>query len=400
MAALALGIVAWGEHRYDLVVATTMGLTTLSLMHIVGRARVPRADGDDLHALHDRQPPLRPADRADARARVPRHRALAAPADLRHGPADELAVGHLPARAARLPRGRRAGKLYDRHSGAAPGRSRAPPRDPGRPVLEVSGERIPDHAERLVTRPVALRDLALAFSGEQRRRRRRCSWRAAASTRRCSRTSRPRGRRSTSTSSASGPGRVGDAFADALIAKAAEGVPVRLVVDRQGSDPERGARDHYDRLTAAGSRSASCVGRRRARRAECSGARRPCAGTSRARPHRPSQGRGRRRPDRLGRRRGDRGSLRGRPLPRSLRPRDRPGRRAAPARVPRELPLARREVPVAALDALFPRLEAGEAPVPARVLHNAPGPFRPITDRDRARCSTARRRRSTSSTRT
>jgi Ca2+-transporting ATPase len=35
MAALALGIVAWGEHRYDLAVATTMGLTTLSLMHIV-----------------------------------------------------------------------------------------------------------------------------------------------------------------------------------------------------------------------------------------------------------------------------------------------------------------------------------------------------------------------------
>ena len=35
MAALALGVVAWGEHRYDLVVATTMGLTTLSLMHIV-----------------------------------------------------------------------------------------------------------------------------------------------------------------------------------------------------------------------------------------------------------------------------------------------------------------------------------------------------------------------------
>ena len=33
--ALALGIVAWGEDRYDLVVATTMGLTTLSLMHIV-----------------------------------------------------------------------------------------------------------------------------------------------------------------------------------------------------------------------------------------------------------------------------------------------------------------------------------------------------------------------------
>jgi P-type Ca2+ transporter type 2C len=36
MAAIALGIVAWGEERYDLAVATTMGLTTLSLMHIVG----------------------------------------------------------------------------------------------------------------------------------------------------------------------------------------------------------------------------------------------------------------------------------------------------------------------------------------------------------------------------
>ena len=33
------------------------------------------------------------------------------------------------------------------------------------------------------------------------------------------------------------PGVVGDRFADALIAKAAEGVRVRLVVDRRGSDP-------------------------------------------------------------------------------------------------------------------------------------------------------------------
>jgi P-type Ca2+ transporter type 2C len=35
MAGLALGAVAWGEDRYDLAVATTIGLTTLSLMHIV-----------------------------------------------------------------------------------------------------------------------------------------------------------------------------------------------------------------------------------------------------------------------------------------------------------------------------------------------------------------------------
>jgi cardiolipin synthase A/B len=48
------------------------------------------------------------------------------------------------------------------------------------------------------------------------------------------------------------PGVVGDAFAEALVEKAAEGVSVRLVVDRQGSDPERSSRELYDRLTAAG----------------------------------------------------------------------------------------------------------------------------------------------------
>jgi P-type Ca2+ transporter type 2C len=40
MAVIALGIVAWGEERYDLAVATTMGLTTLSLMHIVAALEV------------------------------------------------------------------------------------------------------------------------------------------------------------------------------------------------------------------------------------------------------------------------------------------------------------------------------------------------------------------------
>ena len=40
MAALALVVVAWGEDRYDLAVATTMGLTTLSLMHIVAALEV------------------------------------------------------------------------------------------------------------------------------------------------------------------------------------------------------------------------------------------------------------------------------------------------------------------------------------------------------------------------
>ena len=43
MAALALGAVTWGEERWDLAIATTMGLTTLSLMHIAAalEAREP-----------------------------------------------------------------------------------------------------------------------------------------------------------------------------------------------------------------------------------------------------------------------------------------------------------------------------------------------------------------------
>jgi cardiolipin synthase len=48
------------------------------------------------------------------------------------------------------------------------------------------------------------------------------------------------------------PGAVGDEFAEVLLAKAAEGVSVRLVVDKQGSDPEGGARELYGRLAAGG----------------------------------------------------------------------------------------------------------------------------------------------------
>jgi cardiolipin synthase A/B len=48
------------------------------------------------------------------------------------------------------------------------------------------------------------------------------------------------------------PGVVGEAFAEALIAKAADGVPVRLVVDKQGSDPEGSSKAFYERLIGAG----------------------------------------------------------------------------------------------------------------------------------------------------
>jgi cardiolipin synthase len=46
------------------------------------------------------------------------------------------------------------------------------------------------------------------------------------------------------------PGTIGDAFADALLAKAAAGVAVRVVVDRIGSRPGRGG--FYERLRAGG----------------------------------------------------------------------------------------------------------------------------------------------------
>jgi P-type Ca2+ transporter type 2C len=41
---LAVGVVACGEARYDLITATTMGLTTLSLMHVAAalEAREPK----------------------------------------------------------------------------------------------------------------------------------------------------------------------------------------------------------------------------------------------------------------------------------------------------------------------------------------------------------------------
>ena len=164
------------------------------------------------------------------------------------------------------------------------------------------------------------------------------SWsRARRSTRGCSTTSRPPRHRCTSTSSASGPASSDDRFADALIAKAAEGVPVRLVVDRQGSD--RGARRPSTTASPLGSR---CVVR--ATFASPPGRWRPAArtsGTSAASGTSTiasswswtvaSAGSGER----------DRGPFPGRPLPRCLSPRRRPGGGAAPARLHRELPRLR-----------------------------------------------------------
>jgi cardiolipin synthase A/B len=115
----------------------------------------------------------------------------------------------------------------------------------------LTDDRIRDRAQRLVNGSVARRDLALAF----------------AESRATSVEVHVEGRNfyppmladiASATSSIHinqfgfKPGVVGDAFADALVKKAAEGVPVRLVVDRQGSDPERSSRALYDQLIAAG----------------------------------------------------------------------------------------------------------------------------------------------------
>ncbi len=48
------------------------------------------------------------------------------------------------------------------------------------------------------------------------------------------------------------PGEIGEAFASALLTKAADGVRVRVVVDRQGSDPDRSSRPFFERLVAGG----------------------------------------------------------------------------------------------------------------------------------------------------
>ncbi len=48
------------------------------------------------------------------------------------------------------------------------------------------------------------------------------------------------------------PGKIGDIFAEALIGRAAEGVSVRLVVDQQGSHPDDASREFYERLVAGG----------------------------------------------------------------------------------------------------------------------------------------------------
>jgi cardiolipin synthase A/B len=177
------------------------------------------------------------------------------------------------------------------------------------------------------------------------------------------------------------PGTIGDEFADALVAKAAEGVLVRLVVDNQGSDPEGGSRAFYERLTGAGVRV--CVVRATKPRA-MSG---PLGGGGATRwntnalahvDHR-----------KLAVIDGRIGWVGGAGIEDHFhdgRFHDLFVRVTGPVVAQLQLVFVASfrwlggDVPAAELDALFPRLDGGADAIPARVLHNAPGRYRPITN--------------------
>ncbi len=177
------------------------------------------------------------------------------------------------------------------------------------------------------------------------------------------------------------PGIVGDAFADALVAKAAEGVTVRLVVDRQGSDPERGSRALYERLTAAGIEV--CVVRATQPRSAAGplGAGGTTAWNVRGLGH-------------IDHRKvvvidGRIGWVGGAGIEDHFedgRFHDLFVRVEGPVVSQLQLVFVAGfrwlggTIPVAELDDLFPELDGGSDAIPAVVLHNAPGRFRPITD--------------------
>jgi cardiolipin synthase len=175
------------------------------------------------------------------------------------------------------------------------------------------------------------------------------------------------------------PGVVGDAFADVLLAKAAEGVPVRLVVDRQGSKPEEDSRGFYERLTAAGIEV--CVVRATKPRAPVG----PLGVESATRWNLAALGH-------IDHRKfvivdGRIGWIGGAGIEDHFqdgRFHDLFIRAAGPVVAQLQLVFLASfrwlEGAVPEVDTLFPSLDAGPDAVPAVVLHNAPGRYRPITD--------------------
>jgi cardiolipin synthase len=177
------------------------------------------------------------------------------------------------------------------------------------------------------------------------------------------------------------PGAVGDAFAEALVERARAGVAVRLVVDRQGSDPERGSRALYERLRAGGVEV--CVVR--ATRFRVPDGPLGAGGASRWNvrglahiDHRKAvivDGRI--------------GWVGGAGIEDHFedgRFHDLFVRVEGPVVAQLQLVFVAGfrwlggTIPAAEVDVLFPLLDPGPDPVPATVLHNAPGGYRPITD--------------------
>jgi cardiolipin synthase len=175
-------------------------------------------------------------------------------------------------------------------------------------------------------------------------------------------------------------GVVGDEFAAALIAKVAAGVPVRLVVDRQGSSPEGKSRDFYRRMLEGGVEV--CVVR----------------GTRARAPFGPLDAGGATRWNLAGLGHVDHRKLLvidgriGWVGGAGIEDHFRDGRfhdlfLRATGPVVSQLQLVfiasfrwlGGEIRSAELDALLPALGPVANPVPARVLHNAPGKYRPIT---------------------
>jgi cardiolipin synthase len=177
------------------------------------------------------------------------------------------------------------------------------------------------------------------------------------------------------------PGVVGDEFADVLVEKAAQGIPVRLVVDRQGSDPERSAKEHYDRLTAGGVQV--CVVRATKPRAPFG----PLGDASEPRWNLHALGHIDHR--KLAVVDGRIGWVGGAGIEDHFqdgRFHDLFVRVEGPVVAQLQLVFLASfhwlggSVAASELDAVFPSLAPGATAIPARVLHNAPGRYRPITD--------------------
>jgi cardiolipin synthase len=239
---------------------------------------------------------------------------------------------------------------------------------------------IPAHARRLASEPVQRADLALAFSE---------SGASSVEVLVEGKTFYPPMLADVASATSSvhinqfgfRPGVVGDAVADARVAKAAEGVPVRLVVDRQGSDPEGGSQAFYERLTGAGVKV--CVVRATKARSAVG----PLGGGGAAAWN--LRGLGHIDHRKVAVIDGRIGWVGGAGIEDHFedgRFHDLFVRVEGPVVAQLQLVFVAGfrwlggRIAAADVDVLFPELEGGADPVPAVVLHNAPGSYRPITD--------------------